>query len=499
MHKIIAALSPMAWVIVAIIILTGVVRLHRITNPALDWHAFRQADTASVTREYLKHGIDPLRPQYHDLGNTQSGLYNPEGWRMVEFPISNIVQAFVIRSFLPSLSPELSGRITSVLFSMGTVWALFYLVLSLSGKRVAIASALTFALIPFGIFYGRSILPEPGVVFFLVVSVLYWYRWLQQRTWLSWIIWVVSLALALLLKPFALFFGLVYIALFFGYRKYSWQSTILLAAGGVALAVVPFGAWRWWIQQFPEGIPGSDWLFNGNGIRLRPAWFRWLGYERLFLLLLGGFGMIPVVLSWFHHLKTFRSPESWVYLSWWASVATYFVVIATGNIQHDYYQTLILPIVTISFGYGVVAGFDVISKHLRKRIGATRARIVGFSACSLIAVGAWMLAWTQITGFFNVNHWNYYHVGEIVDGLVPEDALVVAPAQTDTQFLYQTNRRGWATADDLDTKIRAGATHLVTTDFTEQTQTWIDRYFVISQTEEYVLLDLTRDKPAGGE
>src|SRR3989304_3474290 len=75
-----------------------VVRLYRITNPAADWHAFRQADTASVTREYIKHGVDWQRPTYHDLSNIQSGQDNPLGYRMVEFPLVNGSLALLLRA-----------------------------------------------------------------------------------------------------------------------------------------------------------------------------------------------------------------------------------------------------------------------------------------------------------------------------------------------------------------------------------------------------------------
>jgi hypothetical protein len=79
--------------LVGLLVGAFLVRLYGITNPLADWHSFRQADTASVTREYIKHGVDLLHPKYHDLSNVQSGQMNEgkdnvEGWRMVEFPLS---------------------------------------------------------------------------------------------------------------------------------------------------------------------------------------------------------------------------------------------------------------------------------------------------------------------------------------------------------------------------------------------------------------------------
>ncbi len=56
------------WLLGFILIVGLVVRLYRINEPLADWHSWRQADTAAVTREYVKNGIDLLRPRYRGGG-----------------------------------------------------------------------------------------------------------------------------------------------------------------------------------------------------------------------------------------------------------------------------------------------------------------------------------------------------------------------------------------------------------------------------------------------
>jgi len=75
------------WILGIICVLGGILRLYQINNPIADWHSWRQADTAAVARNYLRFGMDLLRPKYDDLSNIQSGKDNPLGLRMVEFPI----------------------------------------------------------------------------------------------------------------------------------------------------------------------------------------------------------------------------------------------------------------------------------------------------------------------------------------------------------------------------------------------------------------------------
>src|SRR3989344_276658 len=79
------------FLILLIIVAGFAVRLYRIDNPVADWHSWRQADTAAVTRNFYRFGFTPLTPRYDDLSNIQTGKDNPHGYRFVEFPIYNSV------------------------------------------------------------------------------------------------------------------------------------------------------------------------------------------------------------------------------------------------------------------------------------------------------------------------------------------------------------------------------------------------------------------------
>src|SRR5438477_4293779 len=74
-------------------------RLYHVTYPIADWHSWRQVDTAAVARNFLRFGIDPLHPRYDDLSNIQSGKDNPMGYRMVEFPLYQVIGASLFKAF----------------------------------------------------------------------------------------------------------------------------------------------------------------------------------------------------------------------------------------------------------------------------------------------------------------------------------------------------------------------------------------------------------------
>lgn len=478
------------WLVFLGILLTAVAfRLYKITSEPLDWHAFRQADTASVTREYVKHGINWLVPHYQDLANIQSGHDNLEGNRMVEFPLVNALVAWIVMNTGWSL--VITSRVVSMLFSLGTLVCLYLLVEKLSGKTVARLTALIFAVLPYAVFYSRAILPEPPMLFFSTLSLWTFLNWLQTKTKSRWLWYGASFAallVGLLLKPNVAFLVPIYAGLIAFHewpikdrsrsglvRKASYY--LVTVGAGMVVAVAPLIWWRKWIEQYPSGIPALDWLFNGNGIRFRPAWFRWLGWERLTKLISGYFGVLVLPFNFLDHHK-----DLWVYSTWWLGIAVYLSVIATGNVQHDYYQVLAVPIICISLARGSVALYH----WLRAKVGIRPA----FGLVTGLLVLGWWFAWQAVKGYYSINHPEYIVAGQAVDRLTPPDALVIAPAFGDTQFLFQTNRRGWPIGFEIEDKIAKGAQFYITTSDDDEARRLSKEYTVIEKTDTYLLIDL---------
>jgi len=463
-----------------LLILALLLRLYKLNTPILDWHSFRQADTASVTREYVKNGINILVPKYHDLSNIQSGSANPEGYRMVEFPIVNAGLAWLIRT-IPSLDLVVVSRFSSALISLVTVVALYYLGTAWSGKQVGFIAALVFATLPFAVFYSRAVLPEPYLLACSTSAIAFFYHWLKHSSWLAFITSFGLLTLSFLLKPFTVFLAPVFLAMIV-VQKNRLNRKKIFGLLLMTLSILPTLAWRHWILNFPTGVPVSDWLYNGNGIRLRPAWFRWLFYERLTKLILGFVGVIFLP---FGILKPSQK-EIWLYLGWWAGIFVYLIIIATGNVQHDYYQNLLLPILSLSIARGMV----VASRFLARKT----LPVVSWSGVMLVYLLTVIGGWSQVSGFYNVNHWEYLTAGKAVDELLPKDALVIAPAMGDTQFLFQTNRRGWPIGFDIADKIERGATAYVTTSKDDEAKELKEHYSLVKETDQYLIIDLTKPK-----
>jgi|SRR3989344_5539661 len=438
----------------AVFALSVVLRLWHIDWPIADWHSWRQSDTASVARNFIKFGFDPLRPRFDDLSNIPSGLDNPMGWRMVEFPLYQLVSARLFAIF-SGISIEIWLRLVTVFVSSLTGLML--------GLMFGIPAALLYAVLPYGIYYGRSILPDPFMVFWAVMAVYLLFR--ESRY--GWVFSAICAAIALLVKPFAVFLLLPVIYLFL--KRFSFIRLFVYSI----ISLLPLFLWRRWISQFPEGIAAFTWLFNSNGIRFKGAWFHWLFAERLGNLILGYWGLIPFGLG-------VAKNKEWISRLWLISALFYLIIVATGNVQHDYYQILLLPVIAVY----TAKGFAYL---LRQSLVLAFVSFVFMLAFS----------WFTIRTYYWINHPEIVEAGREADKILPPDAKVIASYNGDTTFLYQTNRQGWPIGFEIDKKIKMGATHYVTispTDNDGETKDLASRYTVLVRNDTYAIIDLTRPK-----
>jgi hypothetical protein len=464
----------------AILILGVFLRSYKIHEYLGDWHSWRQVDTASVAKEYVKAGkIDLLHPTFHDLSSIPSGLDNPAGYRMVEFPLRDGLHAFIAMQF-PGLGFLEIGRGLSILFSSLTIVAIYLIVYPLSGPLAALSSAFVYAILPYNMFYGRVILPEPMLVMFTMYTLYFYIKYCDTGKLEYWITGLLAFSAALLLKPTSLIILLPMVGYFFASSNKSLKlffTSIVLPL----LAIIPYVLWRKHIAIYPAGIPASAWLFNSNGIRFKGSWFKWLFGDRIGKMILGYWGLIP--LGFGLSKLGENKKETLVYGGLLLGSLAYLSVIATGNVQHDYYQIQIMPTIAILVGVGISYMISL-KKGLAKIFAVLLTTFILGLSCAL--------SWYELKGFFWVNNRAMVEAGIYIDQNTPKDSLVIAPYQGDTAFLYQTNRRGWPIGGEIDKKIKAGATYYVTTTRDQEFNELKSKYKVIIENDRYSVIDLTK-------
>lgn len=464
-------------ILVLILSVSFLLRLYKIDSPVGDWHSWRQADTVAVARNFEKFGVDVLHPRYDDLSNISSGLDNPMGWRMVEFPVYQLI-GYTLKQTFGIWPIEMWLRFVSIIASTGSVLLIYLLGAYMINKRVGLLSALGFGVLPYSVYYGRVILPEATAVFLALLSIYLLIR--MKNNLFAVILSGLIGAPVLLVKPTAIF--IMFPMIYFTWNRFKGIKSIfsiwpyLLAT----LMFVPFIWWRNWIMRYPEGIPANMWLLNGDGIRLKGAWFYWLFGERISKLILGYWGVFPLAMgvSW---MLTDSKLKPLLWFVFGAMV--YLVIFATGNVKHDYYQVMIMPALVFSVAVGI--------EYLIKDKKTFVERFVSYSFISAILILSVVLSWHEIRTYYWINNIKMVEVGKVVNKLLPKDAKVIAPYGGDTAFLYQTNRQGWPIGFEIEDKIDMGATAYVSLDPLDiEPVTLAEKYTVLEEGDGYIIISL---------
>ena len=289
------------------------------------------------------------------------------------------------------------------------------------------------------------------------------------------------MSVALLIKPFYAFYliPLIYLTLSKYDIKNIFSDKKLLRKFIIfsLVALLPFVLWRIWEGRFPEGIPFTKWMFNGDHIRFRPAFWRWIFDERLGRLILGGWGLVLFVLGILKPKSKSNFINYFIF-----GMFLFVIVVATANVRHDYYQILTIPAISLVLASG--ASFlwnNILFNRIFSRI------LVIFSIAMMLMVG-----WLGIKDDYQVNHPEILEAGKAIDQMAPKDALIIAPYNGDTAFLYQTKRSGWPAIDDsIDNLIKEGADYYVTVDQGSSDTKMIEsRFKTIKKTDRYLIIDL---------
>jgi len=488
------------YILVPVILFVGLLARHyKIENPVTDWHSHRQADTASVTENFLKNGVDFFVPIYHDLSNVQSGIDNPHGYRMVEAPLYNLFSLWTHRTisiFSPNIPLDTSSRLASILFSEISALLIFLLCKKYTNNFSASLLAMgVFLFLPFNIYYSRAILPENTAITFMLMAILLFSR--------SAVFSAVFMSLSILTKPYT---SLISFPLFLwlSFQKYRHQIN-LKSLGSLCLfgiiSLLPFAIWRQWISRFPEGIPVNAWLFNSNNtpflpewyrgynltflnklVAFRPFWFKWLFFERINKLILGSFGLIPLFLG-FAYKKNHSQKIS---LALIFGILLYFIIVAQGNIQHDYYQALIIPSISIIIGFGCFYILNFVFKN----------KIISRLSFVVIALFSFYFSWDQVKTYYIINNPSITAAGLEIQKLIPKNAYVIAPYNGDTAFLYQTKHSGWPTEvynpDELKLNYPDNPIYLVSVNFDKYTNDMTAKFKTLFKNDQFIILDLNQ-------
>jgi hypothetical protein len=408
---------------------------------------WRQADTASIARNFAENGMRLFYPQI-DWGGAGPGYVE------TEFQLLTWLTA---AGYLLLGEHEWIGRLISLAFGLvavGAFWGLARRLLSPAAARWAV---IAFALSPLFMRYAGAFMPDVTALAFFLLALLAFRRWLDEdRTaWLAAV--AAAVSLAALVKPTSLVVGPILVAWLQAADRTRLRRPALYVAGAAALVAPALwllhanSLYRTYGNTFGV-LSGGDDKFGGVGQWLRPSFYIGNAYlEAVWVL-----GVVGVPLAVLGAAAVWRERRRYaVVVAGILVVIAYFFAVARYSQNSPQYHIYALPFAALLVGLGAAAAGEWIRPRWPQAARrATAAVLVAALAAGSLTVFAGSLRDTS--GTLGVCAGELAEVSGAGDLVVVDTTSLALDRGVPNNWqepvvFYRADRRGWSlAADQLD-------------------------------------------------
>ncbi len=329
-----------------VLLISGItLRFIDLTDPPLDFHAWRQLRSASIARKLYYESLpivdDELREKASQLGNFE--LLKPhifEGLTAQAYRLVGQEQVWIARV------------LAIVIWALGGL-PLYLLARRLTSGSAAFISVAYYLFLPFSVIVSRSFLPDVLMTVVALTAFYFIYRWAERPG--------ISLALlaglfsggAVLIKVFAAY-PLIFVMLFMvlsslGISKAIKNPQVWLM--GILLVAIP-GIYYFLIRSGAASSYFANWVFPFSSLMLTPwFYFRWA-------VALHQTVTIPAVVASLAGIFLARGKKRLFLVSMWLGYFFIGISVPSLIISHSYYQTILVPIIALSlapFGESILS------------------------------------------------------------------------------------------------------------------------------------------------
>ena len=417
----------------AVIIVGGVwLRWPSMSYALTEAHAFRQAQTTLMIREYMTSGLFQLSPL---------PVFGPPWQVPMEFPLFQWLAA--VGGNVIGTSPQIAGRLTALAFFELSALLVAYLAFRWFSPAASVATMVLFQFLPFGYQWGNAPLIEFLATAGALAALVCVERW-RQRPGPLWVgLAAGALLVACLVKPTtAVVWIPVYLALSIDWRASGivranvarWPLVIPLAVGLVGAA-----AWT----QVADSVKAenrysafltsgnlSEWNYGTIDQRLdAEKWQMLLGYSEA---IVGSLTVFAVLLL----AGLYVWPRRAVLVGLALSLPTGALVFFNLYYQHTYYQSAIFPAFVLVMGAGIGA-----LTRLARGLPA-KWSVAGVALVTVLSL-AWISPEGQGISHRTVNGLYEFPLAAELAEQVPEGAgVIVVGCDWDPTYFYLSGRRG---------------------------------------------------------
>ena len=397
-------------------------------SPLFDFHSWRQADTATISRNFVREYFNPLYPQIDARGALANG-YVETGFEIHAFTVAAL-------SKVVGFSPQLGRLLNAALFPLAAL-LLFRFVRTRYGNDVAVVALCVYALgLPLSLYMDRAFMNESILALLSLVCLRSAQQYCAGAGTGHLAALVVASATIAVVKPtylivyapvFGLFwerFGAAALA-----RWELWMSAVVSAACGVLW----FSHAHALAQATGLSFGLSDKLVNTDILFSVDYWIKIV--RRLFADVLGPVGFVGTIAGVIFAVQQRKIAELLGLLAF----DVYLVVVVGGNFHHNYYQLPIVPVATVVIALAIT--------ETATRVARTR----GWRREQLVTLCAGIVGLAVMSSFarsVSAHNWYELDAGRVTlcEDLRPhlsESDRVVFVSERSPDVLFCLDRKGW--------------------------------------------------------
>lgn len=412
-------------VVLLILTLGLFLRLYKINLPLLEFYPSRQVQTAEITRNFFRGGINILSPTVHYLG-PGSGTF------LVEFPLYNSVVASIYK--LTGGVDEVWGRLFSIFGWLISCYFLFKIAQRFIGNFGSRVALFFYTFSPLSILVSRSFQPDQWMLTLSLGAIYLLNEWARKKSRSFFFLSVAVASLSILLKIPSVIFTLIPAFVLLKLTKPgTFRKNALIYS---PIAILPATVWYLYVALVNRAgnvLEGSTRLANWFGLELylNPRyWSNMFGFEMNLVLL-----PVGMVLFLVGALTKLKKDQQFLYF-WLGSVVLYFFIFNKHNMTHEYYHLPFLPIAAIFIGVGAGRVF----KAFDNLIFSKKFLLLIFSTLIFLM----MLPSTLARAYKPIERFSYViETANAVKTLTKPDDLIIGSMDAGPTLVYYANRHGW--------------------------------------------------------
>lgn len=403
------------WFLLVIIIFGLILRLKDFSVIPIDAHPMRQTDTECVAYFLYTGKASFFKPK----ACLMRPVSNTDGYFFLEMPFYEGLISIGYKIF--GNFYWVARLINLCLYILGSL-ALYSFMSKWWNKRIGLFSVITFAVVPGSIFFvGHAIHPDAMAVSFILISLYFGWKYRENGKLRNLLLSGLTLGISVASRPFGLI-CLPLLIYFLWLRKSKIKDYLII----LVLSVGIYGFWWWWTRKLGIDVSWENWVLAGREKLFNLGLLKNLILKNIvgetmgkIVSLMAGIGLLVAVIK--------KEKRIVPLIFWLMGVVAYWLIVPDGNLVHQYYADVYIPLVVILAAIGLEYTWK-------------KGSLLVFLIVPLMVYNGIRTSNYHFDIRFNTGA---VEIAEEIKKEIPEDKKIIYLAKDDSIPLSLSHRQGW--------------------------------------------------------